>query len=343
MTANICSCRTYVPMIACLSVPAFDLRVALRPRRDLMGKPAALAPLPDGPGLIGPCTAAAQDRGIRSGMTLGEALATCPDLSLVQPDPAATAEAWEKLLRRLESAGLAVEPLEPGYVLFETSGIEPLAGGLRAALERALVAAGREWQPHIGVAARRFAAIAAAGAAAPGRALVVDDDETPLFLEPLPLDLLPLSVERRNELSALGIRRLGELATLPRPSVADRLGSGGEQAWVLARAEDRVRVAPRRQPADIAEAVEFPEAVANTLSLEHTLVGLLDSLLARPERSSRPLRKLVLTARLVGGGSWRRVVALREPTADVSRLRTILTPRLTELPAPALERMSRPP
>ena len=199
-------------MVACLTIPAFGLRAVLQPRCDLRNKPVALAPLPAGPDLIGPCTAAAQARGIRPGMTPGEALATCPELTLVQPDPAEAAELWGQLLRRLERAGLTVEPLKPGYVLFETAGSESLAGGLRAALERALAAAGPEWQPRIGVAERRLAAVAAAGAVAPGRALVVDDNETALFLEPLPLDLLPLSTEQRNELSALAVRRLGELA-----------------------------------------------------------------------------------------------------------------------------------
>lgn len=199
-------------MVACLAVPAFGLRAALQPRCDLRDKPVALGPSLAGPNVIGPCTAAAHVRGIRPGMTVGEALATCPELTLAGPDPAAAAELWEQLLRRLENVGLTIEPLELGYVLFEAAGIESLAGGLRAALERALTAVGREWQPRIGVAERRLAAVVAAGAAAPGRALVVDDNETALFLEPLPLDLLPLSTGQRNELSALAVRRLGGLA-----------------------------------------------------------------------------------------------------------------------------------
>ncbi|MFQ5506737.1 MAG: hypothetical protein ACE5F1_18355, partial [Planctomycetota bacterium] len=212
-----------------------------------------------------------------------------------------------------------------------------LAGGLRPVLERAIVTAGREWQPRLGAAARRFAAIAAAGVAAPGRALVVDDNETALFLEPLPLDLLPLSPERRQELSALGVRQLGELASLPHASVTDRLGTEGDQAWRLARAEDRARVVPRRPPVDLAASIEFPEAIANVFSLEHALAGILATVLARPDRRGRAPRKFVLAARLASGGSWRRAVTLREPTADVSQLRTTLASRLKEITAPVLD------
>jgi hypothetical protein len=270
-------------------------------------------------------------------MPLGEALATCPGLVLLEEDPAAVEEEWELLLRRLEEAGIGVEPEEPGCAYFETAGIERLSGGLGGALRRALEAVGADWEPRIGAAARRFAALAAACVAPPGRVLVVDDGETALFLEPLPLDLLPLAPERRQELSDLGIRRLGELARLPGAAVADRLGADGEEAWRRARGDDAGRVEPRRRTEAIAESLSFPEALANALTLERALAALLERLLARPERAGRAPRQLVLAGRLVGGGSWRESVTLREPTAEPARLRAALAPKLAALPAPVLE------
>ena len=274
---------------------------------------------------------------MRPGMRLGEALATCPGLALAEQDPAAVEEEWEQLLRRLEESGVGVEPVEPGCVYFETAGIERLAGGLDAALRRALEAVGPGWGARVGAATRRFAALAAASVAPAGRALVVDDGETALFLEPLPLDLLPLPPDRRRELSELGIRKLGELARLPGSAVADRLGSDGADAWRLARGDDRGRVEPRIPPREIAESLRFPEAIGNALALEQALGVLLDRLLARPERGGRAPRQLAVSARLVGGGSWRHAVTLRQPTADPERLRAALAPKLVELPAPASE------
>lgn len=337
MTWNTCSYRTYVPMIACISITSFPLRVALRSRPDLSGAPVALAPAPGSAELIEGITLAAEESGLRVGMRLGEALATCPQLVLLEQDPAGVAEAWEAILRRLEEAGFEVEPLEPGCVLFDTAPVELLAGGLRQALERALSAVDSRWQPSIGAAARRFAAIAAAQVTTPGRILVVDDTETALFLEPLPLHLLPLSQERRDELSQLGIQRLGELASLPRASVADRFGTEGDEAWACARSEDRARVVPRQPPVDIVESIEFPDPVAISGTLEHAIARLIDLLLARPDRKGRAFRKVAVSARLVSGGSWRRALTLREPSADPSVLRRVIAPRLAELPAPALD------
>src|SRR5215207_2872052 len=96
-------------MIACLLIPGFELRAALRKQPGLALRPAALSPVPGTEPLLGPVTAAADALGVRPGMRMGEALATCPGLVLVEQDPAAAEQEWEGVLRRLEDAGFAVE------------------------------------------------------------------------------------------------------------------------------------------------------------------------------------------------------------------------------------------
>jgi nucleotidyltransferase/DNA polymerase involved in DNA repair len=324
-------------MLACLLTPGFELRAALRIRPRLAAEPAALAPEPGEEQVLGPVTAAAEAEGVKPGMRLGEALATCPRLVLVDRDPAAVEREWEDVLRRLEDAGFAVDPIEHGVVVFETKGVERLYGGIRAALERALSAVGSSWDPRIGAATRRFTALAAASVARPAQIVIVAEREEQAFLEPLPLSLLPLTPERYAELEGLGLRRLGELARLPGSAVAERLGVDGRRAWRLAHGGRKTRVRGRRPAAELAETLAFPDAVGNELTLRRALGSLLERLLARPERAGRPFRKLALSARLVDGGSWRRLLTLRDATAELGRLRVALGPRLSELPGPVLE------
>jgi len=324
-------------VIGCIVIPGFELRAALRERPGLLLRPAALAPAPGAEPLLGPVTAVAEEKGVRPGMRMGEALATCPALVLVEQDPAAAEREWEGILRRLEDNGFAVEPAGPGCVLFETLGVERLYGGVEPALKRALAAVGSVWDPRAGAAERRFAALAAASVARAGQVTIVSDRGTDEFLAPLPLDLLPLEPGMQEELQELGVRRLGELAELPGPAVAERLGREGHDAWGLAHGGKRRRVRGRRPPSEIVEALEFPEAVGNEFTLRRALAVLLERALGRPERAGRFVRKLALSARLVGGGSWRRTLTLREPAAELDRLRVALTPRLTELPAPVFE------
>jgi protein ImuB len=324
-------------MLACLLVPGFELRAALRTRPRLATQPAALAPGAGEEQLLGPVTVVAEAEGVKPGMRLGEALATCPGLILVERDPAAVEREWEEALRRLEDAGFAVDPVEHGVVVFETKGVERLYGGVRPALERALAAVGPTWDPRIGAAGRRFTALAAASVARPGQIVIVQEKEEQAFLEPLPLSLLPMTPERYAELEGLGLRRLGELAQLPGSAVAERLGVDGRKAWRLARGGRQARVRGRRPASELAETLVFPDAIGNELTLRRALGSLLERLIARPERAGRPFRKLALSARLVDGGSWRRALTLRDATAELGRLRVALGPKLQELPAPVLE------
>jgi protein ImuB len=323
-------------MIACLSIPGYELRAALRKRPGLALEPAALAPPEGVEPVIGPVTAGAHQGGVRPGMRMGEALATCPKLVLVEPDPAGAEQAWDEIVRRLEDTGFAVESPHLGTAFFDTRGVERLYGGLEAALKRALAAVGSHWDARVGAAARRFAALAAANVARPGQVLIVADEHTDEFLAPLPLRLLGLDERRREELEALGVKRVGQLAGLPGAAVAERLGPDGRSAWGQARGGRRGRIRGRRPPAEVSEALEFPEAVGNEFTLRRALATLIESALAREERADRFVRKAALSARLVGGASWRRTLTFRDPAGGAERIRIALAPKLHDLPAPVL-------
>ncbi len=168
----------------------------------------------------------------------------------------------------------------------------------------------------------------------------------------MPVARLPLDAATADTLHALGIRTAGELAALPLPAVADRFGRPGIGAWRLARGEDETYVAPRTPPEPLREAIEFPEPVGDEFTLRGALTVLIERLVGDPRRAGRPPRTLAVSARLAAGGSWRRPVTLREPTADPRRLRDALAPRLVELPGAvehlgleitALSQLGRPP
>src|SRR5262245_18569517 len=263
-------------MVACLLIPGFELRAALRTRPRLALLPSALAPEAGEEPLLGPVTAAAEAAGVKPGMRRGEALATCPSLGLVDRDRAAVEQERESVLRRLEDAGFAVEPCDRGPVVFETQGVGRVDGGVQPALERSLAAVGSGWDPRVGAAGRRFTALAAASVARPGQILLVAPKEEEAFLDPLPLSLLPMTPNRYAELEGLGLRSLGELAQLPSGAVAERLGVEGRKAWRLAHGGRKARVRGRKPASELVEALSFPEAIANELTLRRALGSLLE-------------------------------------------------------------------
>jgi protein ImuB len=320
-------------VILCVLLPRFELVVAAGDREALMQGPSALAPEPGREQLVGEVSAAAETFGIHPGMRMGEALSRCPRLALVPPDPVGVADAWEDVLLRLESVGAAVEPgPRPGVACFDAGGLMRLHGGtlegVVAAVRRALQRPAR-----IGAGPSRFCALAGASRARSRRVEIVAGADD-LTGEPVALlrrceatAALPDALER------LGIETLGELAGLPRGSVADRFGPAGLRAWELARGRD-TPLLPRVPGETLEETLELPESASGG-QLEQALSLLVDRLLARRERRGRTLRATVLSARLVEGGTWRDRVVFREALADPARMRLALGGRLALLPAPA--------
>jgi protein ImuB len=324
-------------MIVCVHIPRFALAVAAGGREALAAGPVALAPQSGSEQLIGEASAAAEALGVRAGLRMGEALARCPALRLVAPDPAGVADEWDRLLIALEGIGAAVESGHPGVAWFDATGLRTIHGGrvedVVAAARRALATPAR-----IGVAPTRFAALAAAG-----RARARRPEEAPAgparlaaYLAPLPVSLLSARPETAflpEVLDRFGIRTLGELAALPAAALADRFGPAGPLARDLARGRD-TPLCPRRASERLEERLDLPESAAGQ-QLERALGLLVDRLLARRERRGRTMRGAVLSAELVEGGTWRSRVTFREALADARRMRLVLGPRLGDLPAPA--------
>src|SRR4051794_16296774 len=100
-------------MVVCILLPRFGLAVAAGGREALASGPLALAPEIGREPLIGETSAAAEAYGVRAGLRLGEALARCPLLRLVTPDPAGVADAWQRIVAALEGIGAAAEGPRP--------------------------------------------------------------------------------------------------------------------------------------------------------------------------------------------------------------------------------------
>ena len=315
----------------------FALLAALGDRRALLSEPAALAPEAGREQVVGEVSGPAEAFGVAPGMRVGEALARCPDLRLVPPDPEAVRGLWGTVLDRLEGIGAAVESDRAGAAFFAAGGLRGIHGGR---LEDVLAAARRALGTgvRLGAAPSRFAAYAAALRSRPRASApaIVPAARVRAFLAPLPASLLRTRPELQalpEVLERLGIHTLGQVAALPSPAVAERFGHPGLLALDLAQGRD-TELEPRRPPEPVRERIDLPEA-ASGQQLERALELLIARVLARPERRGRSLRGLAIAARFVAGGTWRASVALRHASADPERIRLALGQRLGNLPAPA--------
>jgi len=321
-------------VVICVHLPRFELVTAAGGPAALSGRPLALAPLPGHAQRIGETSGAAEAFGVRPGMELSEALARCPRLGLVAPDPLGAVEAWDRVADALEGIGARPELERPGVAYVSADGLLGLYRGLDGVLAAVRRAVARP--VRLGVGPTRLCALAASRRARARRAVSVDGDPR-RWLAPLPVALLRSRAATEHlvePLERLGLRTLGDVAALPRAAVSDRFGDPGALARRLARGED-TPLHPRQAGERVEEALELPDALSGAM-LERAADLLVDRVLARPERRGRTLRAVVLAARLVEGGTWRERVVLREAVADARRVRLALGLRLALLPAPAL-------
>lgn len=321
-------------MVVATVIPRFPLLVAaLRTRRPL-DVPVALGPAPGDPQVVGLSSPPAHEQGVVPGLRVGEALARCPSLELISPDPAAVAEAAERLVVRLEDLGARVEHVAPGTTCFSADGLVRLHGGLDRLMRRVRAALPVGAGGGVGAAPGRFAAISVASMAELGDLPVVGADRIAEVLAPLPLDRLPLPHDQVTALRELGVRTIGRMAALPRAAVLDRLGREGVTAWRLARGEGDDAPRPRRPPHALTAEFHFPEPVGARSAIHAAARLMFGELTAAARGQGRALRVVTLRARLSGEGSFERSITLREPTADPQRLALAALPAFDEIAAP---------
>jgi protein ImuB len=327
--------------VGCVLIPRFPLIAALGDRREMLSQPAALAPDPGSEQSIGEVTGAAEAFGVRPAMPLSEALARCPALLLVPPDPGRAETLWERSLQRLEGIGAEVEPARAGEAFFSVDALLRMWGphpeGVLARAGRAIGSPVR-----LGGGPTRLCAYAVASTArVRSKPAVVPAAMARSWLQPLPVSLLrerlpgpPADAARLVQtLERLGVTTLGDLAGLPRVAVADRFGVVGLRARDLASGAD-TPLRPRRPHEELVQAIGLPEAAYGT-QLDRALDLLIERLVADPRRRGRSIRTLRLEARLAGGGSWQVEVPMRSATASAERVMLAAGPKLEMLPAPA--------
>jgi protein ImuB len=230
---------------------------------------------------VSACSPAARGDGVHEGQRRREAQARCPALTVIAPDEARDARAFEEVVLAVEAFSPRIEITRPGRCAVPTRGPARYFGGdeelaLRIVGQVDAILAARGWPGavSVGVADGPFAAgLAAEGRGEPGketgaraRVLVVAPGESGVFLASFPLTVLDRGAlvdprELIDVFGRLGLRTLADVAALPAGDVVARFGVEGQLAHRLARGLDE-RLPDTRIPPPVlrVEAVLDPPA-----------------------------------------------------------------------------------
>ncbi|CAN5833109.1 hypothetical protein BH11MYX3_BH11MYX3_36540 [soil metagenome] len=303
--------------IACLHVPQFALQCLTRIDPSLRGAPVAVVSVGSAAGslatsgvraalyapVVQACSRAAWALGIRLGMTATAANAAAPgELRVVGADSALERETVRALADALLGVSSAVDV-----------GGRVGAGGAHLALycevpsktrgtsygDRLLeVVETLGLTGRIGIADDRFTAwVAAAHGGLPSDeqgVVSVPRGGSAAFLAPMPLARLAITPEVQHMLEALGVRTLGEFASLPAPSVTRPLEADYQ---ALARGDSGTGLRPYAPEAPVRE-----EAVITSVQGGAAAIAVLaDRIALRLRGRGRGAARIEVTVSGAGG------------------------------------------
>jgi protein ImuB len=252
------------------------------------------------------CSAAARVEGVKRGLRRREAQSRCPELVVLERDLARDARAFEPVVAAVEALTPGVEIVRPGMCALLTRGPSRYFGGDEALAARVLQqVAPAAPEVRAGIADGPFAATLAAR-----RSLLVDPGQSPSFLAPFPVSALLGAVDRPelvDLLRRLGLRTLGDLATLPATDVLARFGTEGALAHRLARGLDERPVAARVPPPDLAVTNEFDPPADRVDTAAFAAKALADRLGHELTQRGLACTRIVIEAETEHGESLSRV------------------------------------
>ena len=258
----------------------------------------------------------ARRAGVRVGMTLAEARATCAGLAddpLDAPRDARALAAVGRWLAGRLSPVASVEP--PESVLLEVGGSAAIFGGVDAARRAAADALRRAGLTACAAVAPTPGAAWALASA--GRAETVAGDSA--VLGSLPLACLRLPGDVVAALAGVGVRTVGQLAALPRSAVPTRFGD-----LALLRLDQATGAAPEplaclSPEVPVSASLEFDAPVAQLAGLWACLKHLVADAVTDLARRGAGARRVRLT--LVPRWGERESVEVRLATATRSAVR----------------------
>jgi len=199
-------------------IPAFPIAVARICQPKLRDRPVAVAPARSERTIVLSASGEARKEGVFKGMPLGKAIAVCPKLTVLAPDPELTEKASQNVLKMVAHFTPLWEPSRPGNIHLDLTGTERLWGKAKdtSCRLRREVQARLHLSGTVGVASNKMVSRIASRIMPSEEVLDVGDGEEASFMAPLPVNVIPGIGRFRKKvlLEELNITRVRQLALL---------------------------------------------------------------------------------------------------------------------------------
>ena len=308
--------------VAYVFVPRFPLAVEKREDPSLEGQAVVIGGLPHERGNVYEASPEALEQGVERGMSLRQAEELCPEAVFLPLREERYTAAFEELLMALEPFSPFIEPHGLGAAYLEVSGLERLYGPDKR-LGRSIVEAVQEatrLPTRAGIARGKFPARMAALEAPSEEIQIIAPGKERRFLQKLPVALLPIGEEKLGRLHLLGIRTMGQFASLPVSAALAQFGLEGRVAHQLARGQDGSKVIARSRQGPQELEFRFEDPVEDLQTLQTMAQQLSLELLARLHSRGQVCGRVSVTLEYGTGQEEEGHVDLSEPSSEQHKI-----------------------
>ncbi|MCG5240707.1 DNA polymerase IV [Azospirillum doebereinerae] len=276
---------------------SFYATVEKRDRPELASLPVIVGG-DDHRGVVAACCYVARMSGVRSAMTIREALDRCPDATIIRPNIAKYKEVGHQARAIMEAFTPLVEPISIDEAYLDLTGVEErLSISPAQALAEIVHRFERDLRitASIGLSYNKLLAKIASDLDKPRGFSVLGRADGAAFLAPKRVTILwgvGPALERR--LFTDGITRVGDLQDKDEHWLVKRYGAMGRVLFNFSRGEDNRRVQPESVSKSVSSEETFDWDVTTLSALSQELRPLAEKVARRLEREGLLGRSVVL-------------------------------------------------
>jgi DNA polymerase IV len=300
-----------------VDMDAFYASVSLLDRPELVGKPVIVGAA-GGRGVVLSATYEARRFGVHSAMPMSRAIRQCPQAAVVAPDHSAYGRVSAAVMEIFRDVTPLVEPLSLDEAFLDVSGAVRRLGSPKqiGALIRGRVHQTQGITCSVGVAANKFVAKLASTTAKPDGLLVVPRDGVIEFLHPLPVGALwGVGEKTEAQLTRLGLRTVGDLASIPAPILERAIGSAaGRHLAALAWGRDPRGVVADEPDRSVGAEETFGADIDDPVLIRRELLRLSQRVATRLRAQGWRGRTVSIKVRYADFTTISRSRTVREPT-----------------------------
>jgi DNA polymerase-4 len=289
---------------------------------SLKGKPVVVGGQRDERGVVSAASYAARRFGIHSAMPLRTAAKLCPQAIFVNGHPDRYRDYSHKVHEVLGHFSPLVEMASVDEAYLDMTGTDRLHGPpLRSANRlHAEMKSSTQLNCSIGIGTSRLIAKVSSAKAKPNGVIWVLPGQEAKFLAPLDVGDIPgVGKVMEQKLHAIGIQRVGDLATLEESDLEHRFGKWGLALAGKSRGEDAggwfdAEVGEHTDPKSISHEHTFNEDTGDRERLESTLMRLSEMVGRRLREGDYFARTIQLKLRYKDFTTITRAQSLEQPT-----------------------------